>query len=99
MSRATNTSALKVLNVMEVLFKNFFHGYSPGELATATGYSASDITRYVETLIQAGWAERIEETGRIRPSVKIAKFAIQIMNALNRAEQALSELINRINRT
>lgn len=99
MATQTNSSAAKVLAVQEVLMRNFYHGFSPAELITATGFSASDITRYVETLVQSGWAERIPETARIRPSVKIAQLAIQILNSMNSAEQNLNELKQRINRT
>ncbi len=94
-----NKSAAKVLAVLDVLSNNFFHGYASSELAQATGYSASDITRYVNTLVNAGFAERIPETGRIRPSVRFANKSIQIMNALNQAESQVEQLKNRINRS
>lgn len=93
-----NKSAAKVLAVLDVLSNNFFHGYSAGELVQATGYSASDITRYVNTLINSGFAERITETGRIRPSHRFAQKAIQIMNAINQAERQLDQLKTRIER-
>jgi len=89
-------SALKVLAVLDVLFRNFVHGFSPGELADSTGFSPSDITRYVKTLEVAGFAERIPETGRIRPSHRLAQRAVQIMQSLDSAKERIDSSINRI---
>ena len=89
-------SATKVLSVLDVLLRNFAHGFSPTELVRETGFGASDITRYVNTLEMAGFAERIQETGRIRPSHRMAQFAIQIMNSLDAAEQRLDESRRRL---
>jgi Transcriptional regulator len=92
-------SALKVFQVLDVLLRNFAHGFSPKELIEATGFTGTDITRYVNTLEQAGFAERIQETGRIRPSERVARHAVQILHSLNAAERQLAELNQRINRT
>ena len=94
-----NTSAGKVLTVLDVLLRNFAHGFSPSELCKETGFSPSDITRYVGTLETAGFAERIQETGRIRPSTRFARQAVQVMNSLNAAERQLAELNQRITRS
>ena len=65
--KGTGQSAGKVLEVLNVLLGHFAHGLTPTDLVKATGLSASNITRYVATLEAAGFAERIPETGRIRP--------------------------------
>jgi DNA-binding IclR family transcriptional regulator len=89
-------SATKVLSVLDVLLRNFAHGFSPTELVKETGFGASDITRYVNTLEMAGFAERIPETGRIRPSHRMAQFAVQIMSSLDSAEQRIKESRTRL---
>lgn len=91
-------SAVKVFKVLDVLNRNFFHGFSPTEISAETGYSLSAINGYVNTLIEAGYAERIQETGRIRPSVRFARTAVQVMNALQAAEQQMAGLSQRINK-
>lgn len=96
-SRPTE-SALKVLAVLDVLFRNFAHGFAPGELAECTGFSPSDITRYVKTLEAGGFAERIPETGRIRPSHRLAQRAIQIMRSLDAAKEQIDSSVSRITR-
>ncbi len=97
-SSGANNSVLKACKIMDVLFRNFFHGYSASELAEATGLGRSDITRYVQTLETAGWAERIPETGRIRPSHKVAQSAVQVMNELESAEARVVESKQRLSR-
>lgn len=96
MATQTTKSATKVFAVLDALFRNFAHGYTPGELAKATGMSPSDITRYVATLVEAGYAERITDTDRIRVSVGLARKAIQIMQSLDAAERRIQETRNRL---
>lgn len=89
-------TASKVLSVLRVLERNFAHGYSASELAEATGFSASDITRFVNTLEQSGFAERIAETNRIRPSIRYARVAVQIHAAIDKDLSRLGEIKNRL---
>ena len=96
MATQTNKSATKVFAVLDVLFRNFAQGYTPGELAKASGMTPSDITRYVATLIDAGYAERIPETDRIRVSISLARKSIQIMQSLDAAAARVNEIRNRL---
>jgi DNA-binding IclR family transcriptional regulator len=90
-------SAVKVFKVLDVLTRNYFHGFSPTEIATETGYSLSAINGYVNTLVEAGYAERIQETGRIRPGLsKFARVAVQILNGLEAAKRQVNELTTRV---
>ena len=93
---ALNQSTTKALALMDVLFNHFAHGLTPTDLAQATGMSASDITRYVATLEAAGWAERIQETGRIRPSVRVAQKATAVLRSMDSAQQRLAEIQARL---
>lgn len=95
----TTKSAEKVLDVLTVLMGHFAHGLTPGELARATALSPSNITRYVATLEEKGFAERIPETGRIRPSVRLAQQAVAIMRSLDAARNRVDELTNRLTTT
>lgn len=89
-------SAGKVFAVLDVLFRNFAHGFSPGDLVKATGLGGGDITRFVNTLVEAGYAERIPETGRIRVSVALARKADQVLKSLDSAEDRIREQRTRI---
>ena len=90
-------TASKVLDVLEVLMGHFAHGLTPTELSKATGLEPSAITRYVATLEASGFAERIPETGRIRPSVRLAQQAVSILRSVEAARTRLDELSNRLN--
>lgn len=98
MSTPTHTakSAEKVLEVLTVLLGHFAHGLTPGELARATDLSPSNITRYVATLEEKGFAERIPETGRIRPSVKLAQHAVGILRSLEASRSRIDALTSRL---
>jgi len=96
MATQDTISALKVFAVLDVLLRNFAHGFSNSELAKETGFKASDITRYSGTLVRAGYAERVPETGRLRPSHRLARQAVQILNSPNAAEQRLTEIKSRL---
>lgn len=92
----TCQSAAKVFTVLDVLFRDFQHGYTSGDLAKATGLSGSDITRFVNTLMEAGYAERIPDTGRIRVSIAAARKAMQVLQSLDSAENRINETRGRI---
>ncbi len=92
----TTKSAEKVLEVLTVLLGHFAHGLTPGELARATDLSPSNITRYVATLEEKGFAERIPETGRIRPSVRLAQHAVSILRSLEASRIRIDELTSRL---
>lgn len=94
--KGTGQSAGKVLEVLNVLLGHFAHGLTPTDLVKATGLSASNITRYVATLEEKGFAERIPETGRIRPSVRLAQQAVGILRNLEAAKGRLDELTSRL---
>ncbi|AMU13813.1 transcriptional regulator [Burkholderia cenocepacia] len=95
-ANSTTKSAEKVLEVLNVLLSHFAHGLTPSELARATNLSPSNITRYVATLEEKGFAERIPHTGRIRPSVRHAQYAVAILRSLDNAKQRIDELRDRI---
>lgn len=92
----TSQSAGKVLDVLNVLLGHFAHGLTPTELVKATGLEPSAITRYVATLEEKGFAERIPETGRIRPSSRLAQHAVSILRSLDSARQRIDEIQNRL---
>ncbi|MCL1861810.1 MAG: MarR family transcriptional regulator [Proteobacteria bacterium] len=93
---ATSQSAGKVLDVLNVLLGHFASGLTPTELAKATKHDPANITRYVGTLVEKGFAERIPETGRIRPSHRLAQHAVSIMRSLDEAQRRIEESRSRI---
>lgn len=97
--KGTSQSAGKVLDVLNALLGHFAHGLTPTELAKTTGFDPSAITRYVATLEESGFAERIPETGRIRPSSRLAQHAVAILRSLDAAKTRLDQLTTRLTTT
>jgi DNA-binding IclR family transcriptional regulator len=96
--RGTVQSAGKVLDVLDLLTRNFAHGYSPTEISKATGLEPSQVTRYVETLIEKGWAEIIPATRRIRLAHRVALVGIQVIQSLDQESNRIEESRQRITR-
>ena len=69
----TTKSAEKVLEVLTVLLGHFAHGLTPGELARATDLSPSNITRYVATLEEKGFAGEFDLQRRAE-EVPVAEY-------------------------
>lgn len=91
-------ASLTTLRILRLLERHFAHGLTNSEIAQATGIGPSVVIHHVAALDAEGYAERIPETGRIRPSVRYAQAAIQIQNDLNRASLRYQELQSRIDR-
>lgn len=90
-------SAGRVLDVLlELLRADFVAGVAPTELARALDYGPSAITRYIATLTDRGLVERIPETGRLRPSVRMGQYAASILRSLDDAQRRAAELARRI---
>lgn len=96
MATKPNQSAGKLFTVLDVLWRNFANGYTPGELAKATGLTASSITVYVKTLQEAGYAELIPSTNRIRISIQTARKALQVLQSIEAEEAKLGEIKSRL---
>jgi DNA-binding IclR family transcriptional regulator len=96
MKTGPTKAALKVFQTLDALLPHFVHGLTPSDLAKATGFPATAITHYVVTLIEAGFAERIEETGRIRPAMRLARAAVTILSEVDKTQRRLDEVKARI---
>lgn len=96
MATKSTPSVLKVFRVLDVLVCHFANGLSNAELAKATGLSSSFITRAIVTLEEAGYAERIPGSERIRPSHRFAQRAVSIMHSLDSARARLDESHSRL---
>lgn len=92
-----SSSGKKIFEVLDVLLRNFATGFTIKDLSAATGFKTPSVVFYLNTLIEVGYAEKIAETDRYRPSIllprKVAKVAQSLENQIANAEQ----LMNRIN--
>jgi len=91
----TNDSALRVLRVLKALKGHSLHGLSNGELAKALDEPPANITRYLCTLIEAGFAVKLD-TGRFAPGISLLQIATAHSQEMARAKQRLDEINQRV---
>ena len=96
-SRDLFTSSLKIFSVLDVLCRNFATGFTNKEVAEACEINATTALRCLNTLIEAGYAEKIIESDKYRPSHKFAQKSAFILKSLNSAVARHEESIQRIN--
>lgn len=99
MADYTNDGQQRILGLLRFLRGNEFLGVTPTELAKATGSSAALITRDLANLETAGYAERIEETGRWRLGPELIKTAIAFTDHIDQQQRRLTEIRQRYTRT
>lgn len=99
MSAYTNDGQQRILRLITLLSGNEFHGLAPGAIAQHQACSASVVTRDLANLAQAGFAERVPETGHYRLSPQIVQISLRMGVALARAEARMSEVRARFSRS
>lgn len=90
------SSAARVLRVLKALRGHTLRGLSNTELAQALGESPANITRYMDLLIEEGWATRYDDTGRFAPSIAFLQYAMATADELDRGAARIQELRARI---
>lgn len=94
---ADNLKALrKGMLLLDALYSDYARGRSNGELATATGLSPSDVTRYGDVLIELGAAERTEDGERLRVSLRQARQAVRLLEDLDAAAGRVEAMKQRL---
>lgn len=88
-------SALKVLQVWEALKGHTLVGLSNTELVAATGQSAPNVSRALNTLIEGGYVTRYD-SGRYAHSVKTLQIAQAHANHMQQFRTRAAELDQRI---
>lgn len=91
-------ASLTTLRILALLQKHFAHGLTNSDIAKTTGISPSQVVHHTAALEAEGFAERIAETSRIRPSIKHAQACYQITRSLEDAAARVGELQSRIHR-
>lgn len=94
-TKRTNDSARRTLRVLKALRGHTLAGLSNTELAKALGESPANITRYMDTLIESGFATRLA-TGRFAPSIGFLQYAMATAEELQRAQARITEIQARI---
>ncbi|WP_041523618.1 helix-turn-helix domain-containing protein [Gilvimarinus agarilyticus] len=91
----TSQSGTRVLRVLDALKGHSLTGVSNGELAKALGESPATVNRVLNTLIEAGFAIRLDN-GRFAHSVKLLQIAQAHANEMARSQSRINELSQRV---
>lgn len=97
-ARYINAAQQRVLKALVLLVGHELEGIAPGELAKALRTSASNTTRDLANLKEAGLAEPCEH-GRWRCTPRMAQLAMTVLTNLDRARQRVEETHQRYTRT
>lgn len=93
-----NAGQQRILHLILALSGHELHGLAPKDLAEHLKVSPGTITRDIHNLSSCGFAEQIQETGRIRLSAKMVQIAVGHANAMSRAADRLNEIKQRYSR-
>jgi DNA-binding IclR family transcriptional regulator len=98
MSDYTHDGQQRILKLVLLLAGNEITGLAPADIARQQACSASMVTRDLDNLKTAGWAEQVPETARWRLAPQVVQMAMQHMTALDRAKSRLAEIEHRYSR-
>lgn len=96
--RYINAAQQRILKMLLRLAGHEIEGIAPSELAAALRTSASNVTRDLANLREAGLAEPMEN-GRWRLTPRVVQVSLAASTAFTRAQERLDEVRQRFTRT
>ena len=98
MSNYTHEGQQRILQLVQLLAGHEMNGLAPAEIARQQSCSASLVTRDLDNLRTAGFAEQVPESSRWRLSPELVQIGLRYLTTLDRAERKLDELKGRYTR-
>ena len=95
----TSNSQQRLLKVIKTLSGNEFMGLTPGEIASALKVQPAAITRDLQNLKEAGFAEEVPELGRWRLGPALVQLGLAYLDCRELNKARLNELHSRYTRT
>lgn len=99
MSRYLNKPQQRILQVIRALSGNEVTGIAPTAIVRDVGCDKSMVTRDLDNLRHAGYAEQVPATGNWRLTPSFVQFAVRMQLAVGRAEHELESTRNRFTRS
>lgn len=96
-ARYINAAQQRVMHMLMRLAGHEIEGIAPNELAQALRTSASNVTRDLANLREAGMAEPLE-SGRWRLTPRVVQISVACAAAFGRAQERLDEARQRFSR-
>ena len=94
----TNPAQQRLLRVVDLLAGHELHGLAPGEIAKALVIGPSSVTRDLDNLRTAGWAEQTPQGGRWRLTPHVIQISLRYATALNAGAQQWRDTQQRFGR-
>jgi DNA-binding IclR family transcriptional regulator len=94
----TNDAQQRILKLLMLLAGHELLGLSPSRIATELQASPSQVTRDLQNLKTAGFAELVQDTGGWRLAPRVVEISVRHGVAMGRAQQKLTEITNRYSR-
>ncbi|UUE72523.1 helix-turn-helix domain-containing protein [Pectobacterium aroidearum] len=91
----TSSSGARILRVLKALRGHTLNGVSNSDLAKALEESPANINRALNTLIEEGLAQKLDN-GRFSLGVQVLQIAVAHSNEMARAQGRIDELNQRI---
>ena len=101
MTRATdytNAAQQRLLQLIDLLAGHELQGLLPGEIAKALAVNASTVTRDLDNLRTAGWAELTPKGDRWRLAPHVIQHSLRYAAALNAGQQQWCDVQQRYGR-
>jgi len=93
----TNEAQQRLLRLIDLLAGHEVQGLAPSAIAKALGVGPSVITRDLDNLKRAGWAERMP-TDRWRLAPHVVQLSVRFATGLAESERALKDIAQRFGR-
>ena len=94
----TNPAQQRLLRMVDLLAGHELHGLAPGEIAKALVIGPSSVTRDLDNLRTAGWAEQTPQGGRWRLTPHVIQISLRYATALNAGAQRWRDMQQRYGR-
>ena len=94
----THDGQQRILALLKTLAGNEINGMAPSDIARAQACSASCVTRDLDNLRTAGFAEQVPESGLWRLSPELVQIAVRFQVGLSRAANRIAETESRFTR-
>ena len=95
----TNAAQQRLLQLLDLLAGHELQGLAPAEIAKALNVSASAVTRDLDNLRSAGWAEQTPQGGRWRLSPHVVQISLRHAAAIQAGQQQLHDVMQRFSRS
>ena len=94
----TNAALQRLLQLIDLLAGHELQGLLPGEIAKALAVGASTVTRDLDNLRSAGWAELTPKGDRWRLAPHVIQISLRYATALNAGAQQWRDTQQRFGR-